>query len=81
MSSKRAGDRYEFYFDPNTVLIAESTVEGMQTTIRQITAAPDSFAVTGWSNGLADHTWYVLGGFHRFREHSSSNDPCRFHRD
>ncbi|HKJ67290.1 MAG TPA: hypothetical protein VKA68_04990 [bacterium] len=59
--------RHDFYFDPNTVLIAESTVEGMQTTIHQISANPDSFASHGWSNGLTDHAWYVLGKFLEYR--------------
>ncbi len=52
-----------FYFDPNTIVIAEFTVEGMQTTISQIADDPQYFAEHGWSNGLAEHAWYVLGLF------------------
>jgi len=52
-----------FYFDPNTIVIAEFTVEGMQTTIAQIADDPQYFADHGWSNGLAEHAWYVLGLF------------------
>lgn len=56
-----------FYFDPNTIVIAEFTVEGMQTTIAQIADDPQYFADHGWSNGLADHAWYVLGMFLEFK--------------
>jgi len=52
-----------FYFDPNTIVIAEFTVEGMQTTIAQIADDPQYFAEHGWSNGLAEPAWYVLGLF------------------
>ncbi|MFQ6115330.1 MAG: hypothetical protein ACE5NG_14825 [bacterium] len=58
---------YHFYFDPNTVLIAELTAEGMQTTIQQIARAPEYFASHGWSNGLAQHAWYVWGHFLEYR--------------
>lgn len=56
-----------FYFDPNTIVIAEMTVEGMQTTIRQIAEDTDYFANNGWSNGLTEHAWFVLGSFSEYR--------------
>ena len=56
-----------FCFNPNTVLYAEVTVEGMQTTIRQIAEDPDYFANNGWPNGLANHAWYVSGLFQAYR--------------
>ncbi len=40
-----------FYFDPNTITIAEMTIEGMQNTIAQITKNPAFFSENGWSNG------------------------------
>jgi hypothetical protein len=52
-----------FYFDPNTILISEATVEGMQTTIQQIEEDPLYFSENGWSNGLAEHAWYISGIF------------------
>ena len=56
-----------FYFDPNTVLVSEVTVEGMQTTIQQITEDPEYFAENGWSNGLTEHAWYISGVFLEYR--------------
>jgi hypothetical protein len=49
-------------------LIAEVTVEGMQTTIEQITRNPVYFAKKGWSNGLAEHAWYVSGVFLEYQK-------------
>jgi hypothetical protein len=60
------GVPHGFYFDPSTIVIAEITVEGMQTTVSQITADPEYFSENGWSNGLAEHAWYVTGIFLEF---------------
>ena len=49
-----------FYFDPNTLTIAEVTVEGMQTTISQIAKKPTFFSENGWSNGLAEHAMHIV---------------------
>jgi|GEM_PF-5784679 hypothetical protein len=56
-----------FYFDPATVLIAEFTAEGMQTTIAQIAADPQYYATHGWSTSRAEHAWYVWGEFVEYR--------------
>lgn len=58
---------WSFYFDPSTIVITEMTVEGMQTTIKQISKDTDYFANNGWSNGLTEHAWFVLGSFLLYR--------------
>ncbi|MEA1887416.1 MAG: hypothetical protein U9N72_09415 [Bacteroidota bacterium] len=58
---------YGFYFDPNTVLMAEATVEGMQTTIQQISQDPLYYQNNGWGNGLTDHAWYIKAIFLVYR--------------
>ncbi|MFO7851504.1 MAG: hypothetical protein ACQERS_14135 [Bacteroidota bacterium] len=60
--------KYGFYFDPNTVLMAEATVEGMQITIQQISQDPVYYQNNGWPNGLTDHAWYVKAKFLVYRE-------------
>jgi hypothetical protein len=59
---------YGFYFDPNTVLVAEMTAEGMQATIQQIAQDPEYFARHGWSTELAEHAWFVSAVFLEYRE-------------
>jgi hypothetical protein len=58
---------WDFYFNPNTIVIAEMTAEGMQTTIRQITQDPEYYANNGFPNDFSDHAWYVLGVFLQYR--------------
>ncbi len=60
--------RHGFYFDPHTITAAESTVEGMQTTIKQIRQDPRYYQNNGWSNALAEHAWYVAARFLKYRE-------------
>jgi hypothetical protein len=59
--------QHGFYFNPNTIVICEISVEGMQTTIEQIAGDPHYYAHNGWSNGLAEHAWYVLASFLDYR--------------
>jgi hypothetical protein len=59
--------RHGFYFDPNTILIAEATVEGMQTTISQIREDPVYYQNNGWSNGLTGHAWYIKAEFLKYK--------------
>lgn len=58
---------HKFYFDPNTILIAEVTAEGMQTTISQIKQDPEYYLNNGWSNGLTDHAWYIESEVIKYR--------------
>ncbi len=59
--------RHGFYFDPNTIVIAEITAEGMQTTIQQIEQNPSYYSENGFSNGYTEHAWYVLGLFKEYK--------------
>lgn len=47
-----------FRFDPNTIVVAEITAEGMQTNICQIAAAPDRY-----NGGL----WYIPASLTQYR--------------